>query len=182
MENRGYTLTRPFHLSNSSNVTVHATVTRCVVLNKSIRQGCTRWLEIGHRPVFVSCVILRVIRNSLISRVRPYLMLLLNTTHRVVAACIAFGNSIDEIGELDYTPMLWKTLIVKWVWALPLLFSSGKTAILVPYTIIRNSRQYSIIPSFGYLSYHSSNEDVLLNSSVVSNSSLHYAISEESKG
>ena len=38
-----------------------------------------------YRPVLVSYIILRVIRNSLISRVRPCLMLLLNTTHRVVA-------------------------------------------------------------------------------------------------
>ena len=38
-----------------------------------------------YRPVLVSYIIPRVIRNSLISRVRPCLMLLLNTTHRVVA-------------------------------------------------------------------------------------------------
>ena len=38
-----------------------------------------------YRPVLVSYIIPRVIRNSLISRVRPSLMLLLNTTHRVVA-------------------------------------------------------------------------------------------------
>ena len=36
-------------------------------------------------PVLVSYIIPRVIRNSLIQRMRPSLMLLLNTTHRVVA-------------------------------------------------------------------------------------------------
>ena len=41
-----------------------------------------------YRPVLVSYIILRVIRNSLISRVRSCLMLLLNTTHRIVVACI----------------------------------------------------------------------------------------------
>ena len=42
MIGREYTLTRPFHLSNSSIVTIHATTTRCVVFNKSIRVGRTR--------------------------------------------------------------------------------------------------------------------------------------------
>ena len=41
-----------------------------------------------YRPVLVSYIIPRVIRNSLISRVRPCLMLLLNTAHRVTVACI----------------------------------------------------------------------------------------------
>ena len=41
-----------------------------------------------YRPVLVSHKYLHVIRNAPISRVRPCLMLVLNTTHRVVVICI----------------------------------------------------------------------------------------------
>ena len=38
----GYSLTRPFHLSYSLIVTIHATTTRCAVFNKNIRKRPTR--------------------------------------------------------------------------------------------------------------------------------------------
>ena len=49
-----------------------------------------------YRSVLVSYIILRVIRNSFISRVRSCLMLLLNTTHRVVAVHIVAIKEYDK--------------------------------------------------------------------------------------
>ena len=45
-----------------------------------------------YRPVFASYMILRVIRNSFISRMRSSLMLLLNTVYHVVFVCIGVSE------------------------------------------------------------------------------------------
>ena len=59
--------------------------TICSVQQEHQRGAHSMIRDRTYRPVLVSYIIPRVIRNSLISRVRPCLMLLLNTTHRVVA-------------------------------------------------------------------------------------------------
>ena len=60
--------------------------------------------DLTYRPVLDSYIILRVIRNSLISRVRPCLMLLLSTTHRVVVVCIV---TIEEYDRLNVRVILY---------------------------------------------------------------------------
>ena len=84
----GNALTRPFRHPSFSKTPIHIAITQCVVFNKSIRQVHSMIEDRTYRSVLVSYTILRVIRNSLISRVHPSLMLL-NISYRVVVACIA---------------------------------------------------------------------------------------------
>ena len=79
----GNALTRPFHLSYSLIVAIHATTTRYLMF-KSIREGCTRdmrELRMTRRIILESNTGRHPISNH---RARPCLMLL-NTTHHVVA-------------------------------------------------------------------------------------------------